>query len=100
MVMFMDYDDRSFGYRLFVLSGKFFRSIWTVFLTIVLIITIFYGIVLNTFNSQGVAIIVCVILLGVIMFLSMMDISEEKTRFSESNKKNGVSISRASLKRK
>lgn len=96
----LDYEDRSFGYRLFLLMGKSIRSVWVVFLTIILIVTVFYGIVLNAFDSQGVAILVCIGLLGLITFLSMVDIREERVKFSKVNGSSGSKVYRASSRKK
>ena len=96
----MDYEDKSFGYKLAWFIGKSFRSLWIVFLTIVLVITVIYGIVLNAFDSQGIAVGLCALLLGLITFFSMIDIREEKDKFSNSNKKNGYKVFRASSRKK
>lgn len=97
---FLNYDDKPLGYRFAWFVGKSFRSLWIVFLTIVLVITVLYGIVLNTFDSQGIAVALCALLLGLITFFSMVDIREEKDKFSNANKKSGRKVSRASSKNK
>lgn len=92
-----DVDDK-FWFRIAMLGGKSFRLLWNVLLTIIVIITFFYGVILNSFGSQWIAILICVGLLGVITFLSLIDIKEEKHRFDDWKTSNGSY--RASSKKK
>lgn len=93
-----DFDDK-LEYRAAMLIGKSARAIWVVVLTIILIVTVMYGVVLNAFDSQPVAILVSIILLSVITFLSMSDIRDEKRKF-DSVKNGSPSVSRASSRKK
>lgn len=75
---------------LFFKSG---RAIWIVFLSIVLILTVFYGVVLNTFESPVLAIVISALVLGILIFLAIFDIKEARDRI-EDYRKDRVSVRR------
>jgi len=93
-----DWDDKV-EYRLAMLVGKSARAIWIVVLTIILIVTVMYGVVLNAFDSQPVAIFVSIFILAGITFLSMTEIKDEKRRY-DGVKNGNINVSRTSSRRK
>ncbi len=98
-MIFMAVDTDGIGYRFVMLVGKSSRLLWNIFLTIVFIITFMYGVILGKFGSQWIAIVICVLILGVITFLSLVDVKEEKHRFDNVRNSSG-SVSRASSKKR
>ena len=93
-------DTEGIPFRFAMLVGKSGRLLWNILLTIVFIITFMYGVILNSFGSQWIAIVMCVFILGVITFLSLGDVKDEKNRFDGVRGNAGKKVSRASLRKK
>ena len=72
--------DDSVRYRFMIFLGKSARTVWIIVLTIILVITVFYGIILNCFNSRGIAVIISIIFVGGVTFLGFVDVKHEKER--------------------
>jgi tetrahydromethanopterin S-methyltransferase subunit E len=70
--------------------GLFFmkigRSVWTVIFGLIIVLTFIYGVFLNKFGSQYIAILISALIFGILVFLSLNDAKEARDYYEERKK--------------